>query len=157
MPATQTWLEEIISITPWKNEDIDLHYFNAWDSNHDFNIQNEIEHLPSGHYDVVITKSIGTLITLKSQQRISWDRLVFIGIAWSLYSNKEKELLPALNNQGLPVLIIQEKHDPFGSYQEINQVLLNLEHITCIEVAGDHHQYPNVSLIAEIITNWVNS
>ena len=157
MPATQAWLEKIIAATPWANEDIDVHRYDAWDCEQDFSVEKEIEHLPSGHYDVVITKSIGTLITLKSQQKISWDRLVFIGIAWSIYSNIEKELLPALNNHGLPVLIIQESHDPFGSYQEINHVLLDMENITCKEVSGERHQYSNIENIGEIITNWANS
>ncbi|MBC7006740.1 hypothetical protein BIZ37_29785 [Photobacterium sp. BZF1] len=156
MPATQTWLEKIIAATPWSNENIDVHRYNAWDFEQDFNVDTEIEHLPSGHYDVVITKSIGTLVTLKSQQKISWDRLVFIGIAWSIYSNIEKELLPALNNHGLPILIIQESHDPFGSYQEINHVLLNMEHITCKEVTGERHQYSNIPLIGKIINDWAS-
>lgn len=156
MPATQSWLEDIIDETPWKNEDVDIHRYNAWDNKSEFSIQEEVECLPSGHYDVVITKSIGTLITLKALQKISWDRLVFIGIAWSLYSNKEKELLPTLNNQGLPVLIIQEEQDPFGSYKEINHVLLGMEHITCVEVAGEHHQYPDTDQVGGIITEWLN-
>ncbi len=62
-----------------------MHRFAAWDNEQTFSVDKEISYLPSGHFDVVITKSIGSLITLKAQNTISWDRLVLIGVAWSLF------------------------------------------------------------------------
>ncbi|HIF9076669.1 hypothetical protein [Photobacterium damselae] len=157
MPATKAWLEKIIAQTPWKHEEITLHNFSAWGSDDEFSVTTEVQSLPFGHFDVVITKSIGTLITLKAQRKISWDKLVFIGVAWSLYSEQDKALLPALDNQGKPVLIIQENHDPFGSFQEINQVVSGKKCIKCVEVSGERHQYADVEQIGSIISNWLES
>lgn len=155
MPITESWLSKIISATQWQKAPVDMHRFVAWGSDQEFNVDNEISHLPSGHFDVVITKSIGTLITLKAQKTISWDRLVLIGVAWSLFSEAERELLPELNKKGLPVLIIQENHDPFGSYAEIEAAVTGKDNITCIEVKGDRHQYSDTEAIGKLINNWV--
>ncbi|MEC6814680.1 hypothetical protein [Photobacterium toruni] len=155
MPITESWLLKIISATRWRQEKIDMHRFVAWDHEQAFSVENEISHLPSGHFDVVITKSIGCLITLKAQSTITWDRLVLIGVAWSLFSESDRELLSALEEKEQPVLIIQEKHDPFGSYAEIAAEVAGKDNICCIEVEGDRHQYTDTEAIGERINQWV--
>ncbi|MCD9544123.1 hypothetical protein GLP24_04570 [Photobacterium carnosum] len=155
MPITESWLLKIISATQWRQETVDMHRFVAWKNEQAFSVGNEISYLPSGHFDVVITKSIGCLITLKAQKAITWDRLVLIGVAWSLFSESERELLPALEKKSQPVLIIQEKHDPFGSYAEIAAEVAGKHNIHCVEVGGDRHQYTDTEAIGELINHWV--
>ncbi|CEO39069.1 hypothetical protein [Photobacterium kishitanii] len=155
MPITEKWLLKILAATNWSKESIEMHRFAAWDNEQTFSVDKEISYLPSGHFDVVITKSIGSLITLKAQNTISWDRLVLIGVAWSLFSDQERELLPALEDKDLPILIIQEKHDPFGSYAEIAAQVAGKHNICCLEVNGDRHQYSDTETIGRLINRWV--
>lgn len=156
MPITEKWLYNILSATDWDSSAIEMHRFEAWTSDEAFSVDQEISYLPLGHYDVVITKSIGCLITLRAQNKISWNRLVLIGVAWSLFSESERQLLGALEEKALPVLIIQEKHDPFGTYAEISEQVAAKEHIRCIEVEGDRHQYTDTVAIGRLINLWVN-
>lgn len=155
MPATEPWLLKILSATYWHKDTIEMHRFSAWDNDQAFSVEKEISFLPSGHFDVVITKSIGSLITLKAQKTISWDRLVLIGVAWSLFSESDRELLPALDDKELPILIVQENHDPFGSYAEVAAEVAGKHNICCIEVKGDRHQYTDTALIGQLINDWV--
>ncbi|PST85458.1 hypothetical protein C9I86_18800 [Photobacterium sp. NCIMB 13483] len=155
MPITESWLFKILSATQWRQEQVEMHRFAAWDNEQAFSVDKELTYLPSGHFDVVITKSIGTLITLKAQNTISWDRLVLIGVAWSLFSESEHDLLPALDEKGQPVLIIQENHDPFGSYAEIAAAVAGKHNISCVEIMGDRHQYANTEAIGKLINHWV--
>lgn len=155
MPITEQWLSKIILATDWRDETIDMHRFVAWDSDQAFSVDKEVSFLPSGHFDVVITKSIGSLITLKAQNSITWDRLVLIGVAWSLFSDQERQLLPALEEKGQPVLIIQENHDPFGTYMDIAAVVAGKHNICCLEVSGDRHQYTDTDAIGKLINHWI--
>ncbi|WP_318423674.1 alpha/beta family hydrolase [Photobacterium leiognathi] len=154
MPATEPWLKQIIDNLDWSDQAVTLHKFSAWDNNQEFDIKTEIELLPNRHYDTLITKSIGTLIALRAQPNITWDRLIFIGVALSLYDDDDRKRLSALTQTATPTLVIQETNDPFGSFNEINTLLGNSDNVTCIEVAGEHHQYKDTHQVAQIIKNW---
>lgn len=155
MPITEQWLQNILLATRWRKESVEMHRFSAWDSNDTFNVDKEVGYLPSGHFDVVITKSIGCLITLKAKNTISWDRLILIGVAWTLFSDADRQLLLNLGESDQPILIIQEKHDPFGSFDEISQVVAGKSNITCVEVMGERHQYTDTAMIGKLIDHWV--
>lgn len=154
MPATESWLKLVLSGSNLCNENIKFQPFNAWTNGQEFNVDTEVNALAIGHYDLIITKSIGTLIMLKSS-KISCDKLIFIGVALSLYSAVDRQLLLALKQKSYPILIIQEDHDPFGSYQQIHDLFGDSSHIQCVEVSGDHHQYKNVAELSNIINAWL--
>ncbi len=156
MPATQSWLVDVLNHCELKNQSVNMHRFTAWDSEKTFDIDYETKCLPKGHYDLLITKSIGTLMTLRAQSTLSWDRLIFIGVALSLYSDVDRQLLSDLNEKGLSTLIIQEANDPFGSYQEVQRLVQGQKNITCLEVDGDHHQYTDIDKLGKLINAWLD-
>ena len=155
MPATKAWLQSVLSGTTLSKQNIKCHQFIAWNNDQEFDVDSEANELPAGHYDLLITKSIGTLIALKSS-KVTYDKLIFIGVALSLYSDKDKELLVSLKDKSISVLIIQENHDPFGFFDEIKSVMGKNNNIQCVEVTGEHHQYKNVEELSRIIDTWLH-
>lgn len=156
MPATKTWLADILEHAHLSDAQILLHEFDAWKTSTSFDVNNECRQLPMGHFDLVITKSIGTLLVLRSHN-LTWNKLIFIGSALSLYETSDKQALVALKDKYFSTLMIQEDQDPFGGYDELNALLgEDKGKVTCFSVKGEHHQYPNTTEIGQMITHWLH-
>lgn len=152
VPATKTWIREVVDAAKIPSLDLYVHSFTAWQHPEvDFNLVAELPHMPKANCDVVVAKSIGTLASLKSPN-LEANHVIFIGVALSLYSESDKQLLQEMA-VSKPMLVIQQTADPFGTFAELQELLG--QHATCVEVAGNDHLYNDVDELGRIIHGWL--
>ncbi|MGL4545721.1 alpha/beta family hydrolase [Plesiomonas sp.] len=158
MPATKTWINQVVHAAEIPDLQLTTHSLLAWQHPAaEFNVAAEVEHVPSGEFDTVVAKSIGTLITLRALDKLKVKNIVFIGIALSLYSDADKATLRELSeNDQVNLLIIQQDSDPFGHFSVVQQAV-NSQRCQCIEVQGDDHLYSDVSELGTLISAWLSS
>ena len=66
VPATKTWIREVVDAAQIPSLDLYVHSFTAWQHPEaDFNLAAELSQMPKAKCDVVVAKSIGTLASLK--------------------------------------------------------------------------------------------
>lgn len=99
----------------------------------------------------IIGKSIGTVIAVQAttQGLLAPQKLVLLGIPIhggaeiAAFRNWLKSLM-------IPTVIIQNTHDPLGSFQEVMQAFSGISsQITFIETPGTTHDYLDFTLIGQ--------
>ncbi|MGL5007456.1 MAG: alpha/beta family hydrolase [Plesiomonas sp.] len=158
MPATKTWINQVVNTIGLPDLNLTTHSLQAWQHPAaEFNLAEEVEHIPEGKFDTVVAKSIGTLMTLQALDKLKVKNIIFIGIALSLYSDADKATLRELSeNDQVNLLIIQQDSDPFGHFSVVQQAV-NSQRCHCIEVQGDDHLYSDVSELGTLISAWLSS
>ncbi|WP_370555842.1 hypothetical protein NMD86_12795 [Edwardsiella tarda] len=152
VPATQGWITQVAESLHLPALTLQVHRFAAWQQPQaPFDLQAELAQMPQGHYDLLLSKSIGTLACVLTPA-LQAQRIVFIGVALSLYSEPQRQALQALAERQ-PMLIIQQEADPFGHYQALAQLLGDRAQCRC--VAGDDHLYNDVAELGQIIRTWL--
>ncbi|AOV97633.1 hypothetical protein A9798_12180 [Edwardsiella hoshinae] len=152
VPATQAWITQVAESLHLPTLTLQVHRFTAWQQPQAaFDLQAELTHMPQGQYDLLLSKSIGTLACVLTPA-LQARRMVFIGVALSLYNAQQRQALQALAERQ-PLLIIQQEADPFGSYQALAQLMGDRAQCRC--VAGDDHLYNDVAELGQIIRTWL--
>lgn len=106
-----------------------------------------------GEY-VVLAKSIGSIIALKGTAtgKIHPKGLLLMGIPLK-DTALSKEVPLWLSQITQPIIVIQNSHDPLGSYDEVVMTLsATAPNLTVIEQPGDTHDYTNTALMSACLT-----
>lgn len=152
VPATQEWIRDVVDAAHIPSLDLYVHHFDAWQHPEtEFSLATELTHMPKAKCDILVAKSIGTLAALKSPD-LEANHIIFIGAALSLYNESDKQRLKMLA-VSKPMLVIQQRADPFGSFAEIADLLA--AQATCVEVDGDDHLYNDTDELGRIISDWL--
>ena len=101
----------------------------------------EIAHLPSGHWDLVVAKSLGTLMFLKGlhSQQFTFGRALLMGLPSTNGQplGIEPELYTTLNQEN--ILVMQQEQDslcPADVLNAIQELTINLH-----TIPGSDHLY----------------
>ena len=115
----------------------------------------EVAHAAASGADLVIAKSIGTLVTMLASDRHAFGPrgCVFIGTP--------VRRLEAMDALGLlqghvanhPTLLIQQTSDFNGPYASLSGMALH-ERSRLVEIPGDDHLYADTRLLAGVIEAW---
>lgn len=103
----------------------------------------------------IIAKSVGSIITLKAIKNnlIKPENLIILGLPL-MYIERKKIDINSLLDDAITktnILIIQQKDDPIGKYDEVTKLIS--KDIKVISIPGHYHIYGNIKLIKEIINN----
>lgn len=108
--------------------------------------------------DIVIAKSIGTLLTsFALQDRLIAPRLlVIMGVPLKSISAEEVEIIRSVQDiDDLSVLVIQQTSDCLGSYSDVAH-LFGRSNVSLAEVPGDDHMYADFEEMARLIDHWLS-
>lgn len=147
-PHHAAWLNEFKNyLTLHTNSVVTAHPYMHWETGEPLaDIPVEITkiatHLPTEPY-VIIAKSIGTAIAVLGTAKgvFKPEKLVLLGVPLEGMSI-DKVFFEALRTVQLPVTIVQNNQDPYGSFRSVKDILIKAkEDLTFIEMTGETHDY----------------
>ncbi len=106
--------------------------------------------------ELVIAKSIGTLITLIANERFGFKpaKCVFIGTPLRRYEAENRVSLLERFATNTPILFIQQTNDFNGRFSALKAVVEKYKHCAVVEVPGSDHRYTDVKELKRCIENW---
>ncbi len=152
--ATEPWLAEIIRLVATSGDTVDQLHYRHWDEPGEPDVVHEASRIADSQCDLVIAKSLGTLIALTAfqQSRFRPDRAVFIGIPFKHYSAEHLQLLREFA-VATPALFIQQTADITGRFDALNASYADIAEI--VEVPGNDHFYGDVEQLKKLISTWL--
>lgn len=153
--ATVAWLEQLLPAIGEGDHHVTLPEYRHWNTSQPPDPQYEADQLNLTGTDLVVAKSMGTMVLLELCQRTPQPKaVVLIGVPLVAYSEKQRLELKALVS-GLPCLCIQQSEDFTGSYQQLVE-LLDGHGADLVEVAGSDHVYSDTAQLAASVNAWLN-
>jgi len=138
-------------------------YFDNWIDNSDMDFEIELEKFrnivePLDEY-FVVAKSAGAILSLMAinKEFIMPEKIVIMGVPL-VYAERKKidiEELLSLASKKSNILIIQQKNDPQGKYQDIVELIT--PNIQKIEIKGNHHTYGKINYIKTIVDTFLET
>ena len=132
-----------------------------WWHNQDSNFEVDIviHAIKSKCPELIIAKSIGTLLTSLTLRRGCPlpKAMVFIGIPKKAIDESEYQLIQkTVKESGIPILVIQQRDDHLGAFLEIREDFL-APNMTFEKIEGYDHLYDNHDRMVQIIDGWLCS
>lgn len=117
----------------------------------------EVERLRGLAVDLLVAKSLGTMIGLAAcaKQIIAPQRAVLIGTPVSGFKENNMNLRE-MADLGIPCVYIQQVHDIVGPAAAMKKEIDGLPGVQLIEIPGDNHQYKDLKLLARHIKRWLS-
>jgi acetyl esterase/lipase len=157
-PRHKEWVRQVAeALRPYVGQAKCLIY-RHWGQGGDADVTYEIEQAAqmaksfSGEY-IIIAKSVGTVITTLGvdQRKLHPSRCIFLGFPLSMMQHVPAAA-PALTSLP-PTVIVQNEHDPLGSYQDVRSFLSKLgnKHIAVTATPGETHDYVDFAQIRRLV------
>lgn len=152
-PATDQWLQDLLGRLVGAGSDSNVHGYRHWHVAGDPDITYEAGLVADQRVDLVVAKSLGTMVLLAAaQQGFQPSAAVLIGVPVRAYSDDQLQALQQFVGER-PCLCIQQAADFTGPFRELEQVLGG-SNTTLVEVAGDDHIYSDTAELATQIEAW---
>ncbi len=149
-PETETWLNALFAALGTPQAEVAR--YGHWQDGSDPDVRAEAVRHPAGASDLVVAKSMGTMVLLASVADGSVpESAVLIGTPLTAYSGAQIDMLRALTGR-IPCLFIQQTEDFTGRCAALRELLGDAADIE--EVAGSDHVYADVSELAALIRAW---
>jgi hypothetical protein len=149
-PETEAWLEALFAALG--SPDAEVARYAHWQDGSDPDVAGEARRNPAGDAELVVVKSMGTMVLLAAVADGSLPgAAVLIGTPLAAYDEAQTEALRDLMHR-IPCLFIQQTDDFTGGAAELREVLG--ESAAIEEVAGSDHVYADVMELAELIRAW---
>lgn len=135
-------------------------YYDHWNNNIEIDFDIELNKLKKLHNEVkdyyIIAKSIGSIISLMGieQNIIKPKKTVILGFPIELIKKTNFNIKPLIESaiKETEILVIQQKYDPIGRYEDVVKELP--KNIKVVEIPGHYHVYSNMKVIKPIIDNF---
>ncbi|MGD8830764.1 MAG: hypothetical protein PVF57_09180 [Pseudomonadales bacterium] len=153
-PETESWMQALVDGLSVGHTGARVAHYRHWDSGGDPDVAGEADRVEAGPEDLVIGKSLGTLVLLTVAGRQgNPGAAVFIGTPLVAY---EEERLQRLRDfaDATPSLFIQQTGDVTGSFAELASALQAPGRATLVEVPGSDHVYADTTALVRIIGGW---
>ena len=152
---TEQWLRQLLGGIDVGEANV-VHY-RHWEGG-DPNMQEEAQRLAGQQPELVVAKSMGTLVgTLAFQTGLVRPRLmVLIGVPIAHLPATALEPLRTVGTN-IPTLFIQQTDDVTGKFAKVQEFAAGLACCTTVEVPGSDHQYEDVAQLAAIIRSWITA
>ncbi len=147
------WIYQVVQVMRPLFDSTFVHEYKHWASDQtNIDLEHELSSLRSEVENLddyaVFAKSIGTVLTAKAitQGWLKPKKCLFTGAPLGYIQPNYPEYAKDLINSKIPALIIQNSHDPVGSYQELKAYFDTQAHpnIEIVETAGDTHSYDDL-------------
>jgi hypothetical protein len=153
-PETESWMAELTGALALGQTETLITRYRHWDAVVDPDVQGEAARLQLAADDVVIAKSLGTLVLLASTLiRPAPAYAIFIGTPILHYPAESLALLCDLAAQ-TPCLFIQQTADFTGGFACLSERLGDVPAAALEEVPGEDHIYADTEELAGIVTRW---
>lgn len=152
-PRHQQWEDELQQVLEAKGNRVVAQRYRHWQTGEqwadiDVELMEAEKHTTALAPYTIVAKSIGTAIALKgvAEKKLAPQKLVLLGVPLALA--QEVGLKNWLASIVIPVMIIQNTHDPLGGFAEVSRYVGENPLITLIESPGDTHDYVDYERIA---------
>ena len=152
--ATETWLAELVGLVTTGEDTLQQLHYRHWDESGEPDVAHEAARIADSQCDLVIAKSLGTLIALTAfkQSNFQPDQAIFIGIPFNHYSADYLELLREFT-VATPALFIQQTADVTGRFDALNDKYADVADV--VEVPGSDHFYGDLEQLGKLISAWL--
>jgi len=127
----------------------------------DMDMQKEIallsSYIKNRQETVIFAKSAWTILTIKTMTKI-WKNPQKCIFVWLPLVNVKKNWFSInsyIQKISCPILFIQNKNDPMGSFQEIINEVEWRPDFSFRELPGDDHQYDDVKALRDILISFL--
>ena len=152
---TKEWMQRLLASLGIAEPAI-AHY-RHWDSEIEADVSYEAERLQDQVPELVVAKSLATLIAASAFALYSFrpKAAILIGVPLCNFSPQQLQLLRHLSDQ-VPTLFVQQSADPGASFLELQSLVRDFGHAEAAQVSGDDHAYANISELVAAIDPWWN-
>ncbi|MBP18584.1 MAG: hypothetical protein QF849_08700 [Pseudomonadales bacterium] len=154
-PATFQWLSEIVD---GLQLDARIQEYDCWrnEPSNKLDLGIEVPAAIDFEPELIIAKSIGTLIVLHTSREIQPSNgYVLIGIGKGFLDNDDRKAVIDLSQSDIPLLFIQQTSDPACSYRDLCELLGEDHNAKLVEMPGADHEYRNQDELVSIINSWI--
>jgi len=135
-------------------------YYDHWNNDSEIDFDIELSKLEKLHNEVkdyyIVAKSVGSIISLMGIEKhiIKPKKIVIMGFPIGLIKKTNFNLEPLIESaiKETEILVIQQKYDPVGKYEDVVKELPS--NIKVVEIPGHYHVYNNMKIIKPIIDNF---
>ncbi len=155
-PATVDWLHLLREKLALADSDTTLNSYRFWsDPDGSKNLSREIANLPADEFDLIIGKSLGTLILLQAlyQKKIACRQALLIGMPLANIGTKpdfQPTCLELLENDN--IFVVQQRHDKFGPVELVTRY----SPANLLVIEGDDHLYDVFDLYVADVRQWLD-
>ncbi len=151
---TEAWLRELFGLLALG--DCEVVRYRHWSADAEPDVTHEAEGLRNRTADLVIAKSMGTIVTTAAHSACSFrpSRAVLIG---SPVAHLAPEMLARYRDlaEQIPTLFIQQSADFTGTFAQLMRIVGDCKRSDAYEVPGADHVYSDTAELASIIRAWL--
>ena len=150
--ATRDWLRTLLNEAGFPEARV--HDYAHWTTGEP-DLGKEVLALPEGPWDLVVAKSLGTLVAARAvvAHTLRSEAFVLVGVPIAQLDEQHRvQLRAAFDTESC--LFIQQTDDFTGAFAEVRQFASSLSAAAAAAVDGDDHRYRDVAKLAELISAW---
>lgn len=160
--SAKEWIHNLGDTVIMKFGNTYVHNYKHWDNNEgmiDFDVElsSLSEKLNNLSPYIFIAKSAGCILALKStiKEIPKPAACLFLGLPIKFAERYSISLSDLLINTDVPIIIAQNDNDPFGSFDEVKNIIDSLgdKNIAVKKLDGDTHDYDNFDEISRILSS----
>lgn len=153
-PKTVDWLKRLCIELQLNIENCVIHKYSFWKvQEQDRSLPKEVSSIPKQHYDLVLAKSLGSLILMEAilTRQISVGQAVVFGIPLKIVNDTRfnKDAFKIMADKFF--FIVQQENDILGSVSELQQH----SPVNLLTIEGSDHQYEKQELYIDTVNQWV--
>jgi hypothetical protein len=154
-PSTYAWMADLVRCLETPNSFSYIQRYACWhERESDLDLHREAAAARSLQPDLVIAKSIGTLVALEAfSAHRAKPCFVFLGTPLKCCSNDQLAVLRDFVDAA-DVLLIQQAKDRTGHALELRSMLPATRHQSVKEIPGSDHRYSDTPLLKSLIEDW---
>ncbi len=154
--ATRPWLQQLLVALADSPTSVSIQDYRHWPEDSGADLETEAIRLEGVAVDLVIAKSLGTLVATRAFAGADFrpSRAVLIGCPLARHGADGYEMLKRFAG-ALPTLFIQQSADFNGAFGELEAVVGALPGVRAVEVPGNDHVYGDIDELRQIIRQFL--
>jgi len=156
-PVTEHWMKNLFNSLDLGQTTSIVQNYQCWKlPGSRLDLEVEIEKAGKERADIIIAKSIGTVIALNGYKRnlFTAKMCVFIGTPIKGLTTSEQNMLQEQTTEEKPILFIQQTNDRAGSITELRKIIIDKTPVKVVEIPGNDHMYNDIHQLKDIIESW---
>ena len=156
-PITEQWMNHLFQVLDLGQKVSLVQKYRCWQTpGARLDLVPELERAGKEQADLIIAKSIGTVLALHGYKKglLAASEYIFIGVPVKGIGESEKNVLLEFITAAPRLLFIQQTDDKAGSINELRKVVAHAASVKIVEIPGDDHRYSDIHQLKNIIESW---
>jgi len=151
-PVTLDWMRSLLAALSAPDDEISIREYRHWREGVDADRGFEASRLEGLAADLVVAKSMGTLVAVEAWREFAFRprRALLIGCPLRGHGRDGYAALKTFAGE-VPSLFIQQTDDPVGGFAALAAAMAPVAGARLAEVAGDDHAYRDIDALAGIV------